>query len=158
MRSGEVLVTSRPASATAPDDGGSSPLMILNKVVLPAPLGPMMARRSPGSTERLTSRNAWTPAKFLHTRSRLSSGMSHSLPDADNSSAHKQDKHHEQCAENELPASGEHRREDVLEQQKYGGAKYRTDECGFAAQQHHQHRGAGGGEADVIRRDELIEE
>src|SRR6185295_2791434 len=35
--------------------------MTLNSVVLPAPLGPRIARRSPGATSRSTSRTAWRP-------------------------------------------------------------------------------------------------
>ena len=37
-----------------PPSGASSPVMRLNSVVLPAPFGPMISRRSPGSTFRLT--------------------------------------------------------------------------------------------------------
>ncbi|MGY4473958.1 hypothetical protein ACVILL_001372 [Bradyrhizobium sp. USDA 3364] len=37
--------------------------MTLSSELLPAPLGPMMARISPGSTARSTSRNAATPPK-----------------------------------------------------------------------------------------------
>ncbi len=47
-------VMSRPNSAIEPLSGASSPVMRLNKVVLPAPFGPMISRRSPGSTLRLT--------------------------------------------------------------------------------------------------------
>src|SRR3954452_3546368 len=46
-----------------PDVGGMSPLMRLNSVVLPAPFGPRIARRSPGRISRSTSRTAWTPPK-----------------------------------------------------------------------------------------------
>src|SRR5262245_3673120 len=45
---------SRSNSDTEPASGESSPVIRLNRVVLPAPLGPMISRRSPGSTERLT--------------------------------------------------------------------------------------------------------
>src|SRR5215468_6988551 len=45
---------SRPNSAIDPPSGASSPVIRLNSVVLPAPLGPMMRRRSPGSTARST--------------------------------------------------------------------------------------------------------
>src|SRR3954464_14649839 len=38
-----------------------SPEMTLNSVVLPAPLGPRMARLSPGATSRSTSRTASRP-------------------------------------------------------------------------------------------------
>src|ERR1700722_17056172 len=41
-----------------PAVGGNAPAMALNSVVLPAPLGPMMARRSPRGTVRLTPSTA----------------------------------------------------------------------------------------------------
>ena len=40
-------VASLPMNSIDPDVGATSPEMTLNKVVLPAPLGPRMARRSP---------------------------------------------------------------------------------------------------------------
>src|SRR3954467_2897710 len=54
-------VMSWPSDSTVPDEGGMSPAMTLNSVVLPAPLGPRMARRSPYATSRSTSRPAWRP-------------------------------------------------------------------------------------------------
>src|SRR5258708_7805874 len=45
---------SRPNRAIEPASAASSPVIRLNSVVLPAPLGPMMRRRSPGSTARST--------------------------------------------------------------------------------------------------------
>src|SRR5262249_7036448 len=47
-------VMSRPNNETDPLSAGSSPVIRLNNVVLPAPFGPMINRRSPGSTARLT--------------------------------------------------------------------------------------------------------
>src|SRR5438552_1390757 len=41
-----------------PEVGGKSPVMQLNNVVLPAPLEPSTARRSPGRTVRVTSVSA----------------------------------------------------------------------------------------------------
>src|ERR1700741_2205438 len=41
-----------------PEDGGKSPVTQLNSVVLPAPLEPSTARRSPGRTVRVTSVSA----------------------------------------------------------------------------------------------------
>src|SRR5215468_4904621 len=40
-----------------------SPAMTLKSVVLPAPFGPRMPRRSPGATSRSTSLTAWSPPK-----------------------------------------------------------------------------------------------
>src|SRR5213593_3019517 len=48
-------VMSRSKSVIEPASGRSSPVIRLNSVVLPAPLGPMMRRRSPGATLRLTA-------------------------------------------------------------------------------------------------------
>src|SRR4051812_37038471 len=56
-------VTSVPNSSTVPALGGNSPEIRLNSVVLPAPLGLRIARRSPGATSRSTPRTAWTPPK-----------------------------------------------------------------------------------------------
>src|SRR5688500_556128 len=58
-----VAVMSALNSSTVPEVGGNSPEIRLNSVVLPAPFGPRIARRSPGRTSRSTSRTAWTPPK-----------------------------------------------------------------------------------------------
>src|ERR1700728_368037 len=51
MRSyGGKKVTSSPKKRMVPEDGGKSPVMQLNSVVLPAPFEPRTARRSPGRT------------------------------------------------------------------------------------------------------------
>src|SRR5262247_3393953 len=52
-----------------PELTGSAPEMRLNSVVLPAPLGPMSARRSPGRTARATPSTARSPPKCLLTPS-----------------------------------------------------------------------------------------
>jgi len=49
---------SSPKKRMVPDDGGKSPVTQLNSVVLPAPLEPSTARRSPGRTVMVTSVNA----------------------------------------------------------------------------------------------------
>src|SRR5262245_25829309 len=52
MRSwGGIAVTSSPKNSTRPRVAGKSPVMTLNSVVLPAPLAPITARRSPAATE-----------------------------------------------------------------------------------------------------------
>src|SRR6202035_2239350 len=59
MRSyGGKLVTSSPKKRIVPEVGGKSPVMQLNSVVLPAPLEPSTARRSPGRTVSVTSVSA----------------------------------------------------------------------------------------------------
>src|SRR5207247_10357239 len=49
--------------------------MRLNRVVFPAPLGPISARRSPGCTSRPTPSTARRPPKCLATPSSLSASM-----------------------------------------------------------------------------------
>ena len=49
---------SSPKKRIVPEEGGKSPVMQLNSVVLPAPFEPSTARRSPGRTVMVTSVNA----------------------------------------------------------------------------------------------------
>src|ERR1700754_233581 len=59
MRScGGKCVTSSPKKRMVPEEGGKSPVMQLNSVVLPAPFEPSTARRSPGRTVMVTSVSA----------------------------------------------------------------------------------------------------
>src|SRR6478672_9441510 len=57
----ETSPMSSPRNSIVPEVAGMSPAMTLKRVVFPAPLGPRMARRSPGATSRSTSRTAWRP-------------------------------------------------------------------------------------------------
>ena len=49
-RAGNRLVMSSPSKKMRPELGRRNPLIRLKNVVLPAPLGPMIARSSPSST------------------------------------------------------------------------------------------------------------
>src|ERR1700675_4189516 len=69
---GAMPVTSRFLKTTRPVSGLTWPVMRLNSVVLPAPLGPMMALIEAGGTVKLTPSTAWKPPK-LFRRSRTSS-------------------------------------------------------------------------------------
>src|SRR5467141_663068 len=71
MRSkGGKLVTSSPKNRIVPEVGGKSPVMQLKSVVLPAPLEPSTARRSPGRTVMVTSvRAASAPNSRVTPRS-----------------------------------------------------------------------------------------
>src|SRR5207249_998990 len=131
---------SRSPNSTLPAEGGNSPLMMLNSVVLPAPFGPMIARRSPGSTENVTFLSTSSPAKFLQTCCRLRSATPDPSPDTHDSAAHEQHKHHKQRAQNQLPPPGEQRGQHVLQHHVRGGTEDRADQRGFAAEQNHQHR------------------
>src|SRR4051812_47656664 len=77
LRAG-ARVTSTPNSSTDPVVGGNSPEIRLNSVVLPAPLGPRMARRSPEATSSSTPRTAWTPPKRRPTPSKRRIGAARS--------------------------------------------------------------------------------
>src|SRR3954469_8413564 len=66
--------TSRPKSSTRPEVAGKSPQMTLKRVVLPAPFGPRIARRSPGAISRSTSRTAWRPPNRRPTPRRRRAG------------------------------------------------------------------------------------
>src|SRR3569832_1114987 len=74
MRLGVLSVTSLPAKCTEPRSGVWKPAIIENKVVLPAPLGPISATISRCCTTTLTSSTARKPPKLLATPSTLSSG------------------------------------------------------------------------------------
>src|ERR1700675_2329620 len=69
---GAMPVTSRFLKTTRRVSGLTWPVMRLNSVVLPAPLGPMMALIEPVGTVKLTPSTAWKPPKLLRT-SRTSS-------------------------------------------------------------------------------------
>src|SRR5947207_5562448 len=72
MSWGARPVTSRPSKMTAPASGLRWPVIRLKNVVLPAPLGPMIAAISPPAIRRLTPATAWKPSNDFRT-SRTSS-------------------------------------------------------------------------------------
>src|SRR4029434_3406725 len=63
-------VTSSPKKRTVPAVGGKSPVTALKSVVLPAPLAPIRARRSPAATESDTSSMALSAPNVRVTPSR----------------------------------------------------------------------------------------
>src|SRR5947207_14068554 len=72
---GAMPVISRSLKRTLPASALRCPVMRLKSVVLPAPLGPMMALIEPRGTLKLTRVTAWKPPKLL-LRSRTSSNLS----------------------------------------------------------------------------------
>src|SRR5690606_11726313 len=64
--------TRRPSRWMVPVSGRYLPERMLNRVVFPAPLGPMMARSSPRGTCEDTPSTARTPPKCLRTSSTTS--------------------------------------------------------------------------------------
>src|SRR5687768_4073722 len=107
---GAMPVTSRSRKTTRPVSGFTWPVMRLNSVVLPAPLGPMMALIEPLGTVKLTPSTAWKPPK-LFRRSRTSSMralLSHEAAADDRRGAGEaaredEQQHDENGAENERP-------------------------------------------------------
>src|SRR3990172_9153241 len=76
MACGGRPVMSRPLKLMRPASGTRCPVITLKRVLLPAPLGPMIAAISPGSTRRLTPTRAWKPPKALATPETSSTGRS----------------------------------------------------------------------------------
>src|SRR5439155_11476237 len=73
-RQGRCLVTGSPKRCTSPLSGVFLPVSRSNKVLFPAPLGPMMATDSPPCTANETSFTALNPAKDLHRLDACSTG------------------------------------------------------------------------------------
>ena len=67
-------VQSTPLIVTVPASGGGRRRSTLNSVVLPAPLGPSTARRSPRATSRSTPPRASRPPKATTTSTQLHEG------------------------------------------------------------------------------------
>src|SRR5215510_7856724 len=84
MRWGRRPVMSRPWYRSRPAVGALRPVMRLNSVVLPAPLGPIRPKSSPRGTENDTRLTAMTPPK-LHVRAStdsISAAGAEPLPDS----------------------------------------------------------------------------
>ena len=64
-----------PAKVIAPPSGAIVPAIMLNSVVLPAPLGPITAKIAPAGTAKLTLSTAVRPRKRLLTRSSVRSAV-----------------------------------------------------------------------------------
>src|SRR5262245_18929388 len=75
-------VMSRPSSSMRPVSGACSPVTTLNRVVLPAPLGPMRPVTCPTWTSIDTSLSAWRPPKLTDTCCTSRSAMSGRCPPA----------------------------------------------------------------------------
>src|ERR1019366_8978542 len=74
-RWGFIVVTSLSNRCTEPRSGDCRPLITLNRVVLPAPLGPIRPVTVPGRTRRLTSVRAATPPKCTPTSETVSAAV-----------------------------------------------------------------------------------
>ena len=76
----QLAVISTPSSTTRPEDGLSAPVIRLTSVVLPAPFGPISARRAPRSSVRLTSRVTRSAPKLRLRPLHLKGGASRAHP------------------------------------------------------------------------------
>src|SRR5262245_33529021 len=144
---GAMPVTSRPLSFTWPRSGRRWPVIRLKSVVLPAPLGPMMAPMLPRGASRLTPPTATKPSKAL-TRSRTSStacppedSPRERADGAGDAAGEAEQEHDQDGAQHERPVLGV--RDDLLVQENQDErADARADEGAHAAEQgHDQHLG-----------------
>src|SRR2546422_480375 len=137
--------------------------MRLKSVVLPAPLGPMMALTEPRGTEKLTPPTAWKPSKLLRS-SRTSStrGPSPEPPPeaeggAGNSPGKDEEKHDENGAEDEGPVLRV--RDDLLvEPEEHESSQGRPEEGAHAPQERHDQHLGGLGPVGEVREDSSIED
>src|SRR4051812_7410497 len=91
-------VTSSLPRRMRPELGGSTPVSMLTKVVLPAPLGPMSAWRAPASSRKSMLSATVRAPNFLQ---RLF--VSSTIQEAEDSAAGEEDDHHEQHADAHVP-------------------------------------------------------
>src|SRR5262245_16494173 len=131
---------SSPLHHTWPLLGRITPEMRWKKLVLPAPLGPMMARSSPGSTATLTPSTARSaPNERESARVSRIGGISPSasgrgtasldegLHSADDSTRHEDDDQDEDGTGEDHPLLGV-ARQDLLDQQEHHRAEHGPDE------------------------------
>src|SRR6516165_2364596 len=153
-----MRVISRSNRLTEPASGASSPVIRLNSVVFPAPFGPMMSRRSPGSTLSLTLRVTRRPPndllKLLMTSALippLRGNRRHRLAPARRlpkrayqprcagyqTFRHEYDDGNENSAQHEIPAF-DIGADDVFDDDDEGGANHWSEQRPCAAGDHHQ--------------------
>src|SRR3989440_16097 len=148
-------VTSSPANRIVPASGARSPESWPISVVLPAPLGPMIASVSPSATSRSTPSVATRPPKRLVRPRTASSGSAiardragQQAPEAAARVEHDED---EQRTQDDLPVHRP-RGEDVLEQEEDDGAEDGAVQRAHAAEDHHDHDVARAGPVHVAGR------
>src|SRR5688572_11863455 len=104
---GAMPVMSRPSRSTEPVSARRWPVMRLKNVVLPAPLGPMMAAICPRATPRLTPPTAWKPSNDLRMSRTSSTARPQAVPGgverAHDPARKHEEQHDEDAAEDEGP-------------------------------------------------------
>src|SRR5215510_3468767 len=145
---GAMPAISRFLKVTLPASGLRWPVMRLKSVVLPAPLGPMMALIEPWGTLKETPPTAWKPSK-LFLRSRTSSNLA-PPPEPARRRPHRardpageyEEQHDEDRAQDERPVLRVG--DDLLvEPDEHESAQRRAHEVDHAAQERHDHHLAG---------------
>src|SRR6266436_890572 len=156
-------VTSRSLKRTLPASGRRWPVMRLNSVVLPAPLGPMMALIDPRGTVKRTPLTAWKPSKLL--RSPVTSSTRrpspHSLPEGHerpgDAPGEDEEQHHQDGAEDERPVLGVG--DDLLvEPDQHGRPEGGAEERAHAPEERHDQDLGGLGPVGEIGEDTAIED
>src|SRR3954464_7507649 len=116
MWRGPSPVMSRPSSVMAPESGLRKPVIMLTKVVLPAPFEPISPTRSPAATSSETLSAATTPSKCLERF----------FEDSTDALGHEADDDQQEDAQRHLPGIGKvgaRERAHELEQER--GYKHR---------------------------------
>src|SRR6266404_7701666 len=160
---GAMPVTSRSLNTTRPSSGSRCPVIRLKSVVLPAPLGPMIALIDPRGTVNDTPPTAMKPPKFLESPRTSSTGgpPREAVPERDNragqSAREDEEEDDQDAAQDQRPVLGVG--DDLLVEPDEGHrAHRRAVEGAHAAQQgHDQHLGRLGPVREV-REDAAIED
>src|SRR6476646_2720022 len=97
MLCGARPVTSRPPKRTLPESGTTKPFSAANRLVLPAPLGPINPAIEPSATSRLAPSSARTPPNVF-VRARTSSTRPSPPERVDQSVRQEADHDHQQGA------------------------------------------------------------
>src|SRR5215470_6891495 len=160
---GAMPVTSRSLNTTRPPSGCRCPVIRLKSVVLPAPLGPIMALIEPRGTVNDTPPTASKPSKRLVICRTSSTGRPplRAAPEGGDRAADAAREHEQQDdqdgAEDERPVLGVG--DDLLvEPDQDQRAQGRPVEGGHAAQQRHDQYLGGLGPVREVREDPAVED
>src|ERR1700730_810924 len=160
---GAMPVTSRSLKRTLPASGRRWPVMRLKSVVLPAPLGPMIALIDPRGTLKLTPPTARKPSKLLRRPRTSSTGrpppetVLEGDRGAGDPAGEYEEEHHQNGAEDQGPVLGV--RDDLLiEPDQDGRAEGRAEEGAHAAEERHDQDLRRFGPVGEIREDPAVED
>src|SRR3972149_3108422 len=152
---------SRPLNQSAPAVGVWWPEIMLMKVVLPAPLGPMMQRISPASSEKSISLLATRPRKVFVSESVRSSSAIAGAPRcrptgppaerAGHAAAEEDDDRDEQRAEDERPI-GRDQRAQIVGQERHADRREKGAQQARSPADRHPDHDLGGEQHAAQRR------